>query len=698
MQKESLYTTQTTLSFVDTYSDPRPAGQVIGSQTHGVTRRGIDVEQTISIDNGALRFQPLDMPGWGRAGIAYGPFTRTNGLTFAVSMLNGHNTSQTGHLPEKIIHRMGRWVKGSGAYPPLNRLIQWSKNGHKKTSLRQFKRWYNNRLPGSQPELDENLAVGWFSSEAPLDPLNNGNNFVMHALGAENGELWVRAAGKHLPAIRGVQNIPIYFITVLREQGAAYYAASLPQAYGMATYPQMRPIGIDIMGEEPTVYAGIHQSVLGQIGFRVDSRVYSAQVAPVAAFSNWYGSAHTADGLTGKGTLHQSPTETGRAWTVQTGTFIRTATGLRSESDDSLAVLNASEDTGLLHVLIETGQSIETEVDLIWRFQDIDNYWCFRLGNDQCHLLLKQDGQWTTLASKMKPCLVPNQLFACQILDDGSEFNLSINGRPLLSNQTADGRLNTATGFGLRTSGSDFDIRFRDLEAHARTITIPVELELEQPPFMAAKTVVVADQFQGTPGELTGSTTSTGQHVWRKELGQGIIDIQNDASLKVRASVAQPNPGRTIYTIPWKNPGFAELQARFLPPGNQRGQGEGGRGGFVFWQDPDNYIIVSTWLDDNYGGASIASFFHLHGFEEIYDAVWTNVGKRVYWGNPYRLRVAFDGLVYLAFVDDEPVLYRALTDIYPKTQPLTINRVGLVANWEWGNDTGTIITDFVAKM
>ncbi|MCA9873786.1 MAG: hypothetical protein KC441_09025, partial [Anaerolineales bacterium] len=117
----------------------------------------------------------------------------------------------------------------------------------------------------------------------------------------------------------------------------------------------------------------------------------------------------------------------------------------------------------------------------------------------------------------------------------------------------------------------------------------------------------------------------------------------------------------------------------------------------VFWQDADNLLLVSTWLDDFYDGTSISSFFLLKGFEELYDAVWTNVGRRISWGQPYHIRAACDGVKYLVYVNNEPVLVRALTDVYPQFDRLTINRVGIVANWEWGNDTGSVFTQFVGK-
>ena len=56
-----------------------------------------------------------------------------------------------------------------------------------------------------------------------------------------------------------------------------------------------------------------------------------------------------------------------------------------------------------------------------------------------------------------------------------------------------------------------------------------------------------------------------------------------------------------------------------------------------------------------------------------------------------------DGKRFLAFVDGEPVLYRALSDIYADWETMQINRTGVVANWEWGNDTGSVFQNFSAK-
>ena len=59
--------------------------------------------------------------------------------------------------------------------------------------------------------------------------------------------------------------------------------------------------------------------------------------------------------------------------------------------------------------------------------------------------------------------------------------------------------------------------------------------------------------------------------------------------------------------------------------------------------------------------------------------------------------VAFDGQQFLAWINDQPVLYRQITDIDPSAERLTIRRVGIATNWEWGDDTGTRFTRFVAR-
>jgi len=78
------------------------------------------------------------------------------------------------------------------------------------------------------------------------------------------------------------------------------------------------------------------------------------------------------------------------------------------------------------------------------------------------------------------------------------------------------------------------------------------------------------------------------------------------------------------------------------------------------------------------------------------DAVWTLV-PGIAWGGRNELRVVFDGLQFMAHLDGRPSLFRKLTDVYPDATPLQIQRVGIIANEEWGQDTGTVFSGFAAR-
>jgi hypothetical protein len=85
------------------------------------------------------------------------------------------------------------------------------------------------------------------------------------------------------------------------------------------------------------------------------------------------------------------------------------------------------------------------------------------------------------------------------------------------------------------------------------------------------------------------------------------------------------------------------------------------------------------------------------GFEDLYDAIWTNVADRVYYGKPLRLRLCCDGEHYFAFINDEAVLCRAFRDVYDDAKRLLIHKVGLIANWEFGTDTGSKFEKFSVR-
>jgi hypothetical protein len=109
------------------------------------------------------------------------------------------------------------------------------------------------------------------------------------------------------------------------------------------------------------------------------------------------------------------------------------------------------------------------------------------------------------------------------------------------------------------------------------------------------------------------------------------------------------------------------------------------RGGLIFWQDTENYFIVNTWLDNSHDDqfkncGAVSTFFTFNGFEDVYDAIWTNLSDGIRQGRPCTLRVVCDGRQYRAYVDGKPVIYRAFDDVYPGVPPLRLNRIGIVAS------------------
>jgi hypothetical protein len=690
--------------FTDLFQDDRASGKTIGTNTSsGVLRAGVDREKAIAIDNHALRFKPLIQPGWERQGIAYGPYQRQNGLAVAVLLLNGHNTSQAETM-EWLYKRIPRWLKGSETESVSKRVLAWLNSRQKQETVRRLLSWVRISAEVTKffplAKIDDNLAVGWFADVVPDNP-TQGNSFVVRATGAENGELLASVGTNLLSVFRGLQNVPVYYVVILREQGAAYYAASLPQVRGLPAYPQLRPVAIDAVNSEAVVYAGIHQSVLGQVGFRADTRVYGVKTETVTGLASWYGTAHAADAFLGLGDITTTSAEVGGSWQVLSGSLERTPEGLVATENHSLAILTPQTTSGLLHLKIFTGDRA-ADLGIIWRFQDRDNYWCCRLNHQQVCLQLMEAGQ-TKEIFVSDEVITANSITYLQILDDGQELRIYLNGKlvgdrtaqPEINCLVADERLATATGVGVIIFEQNSDLYLQNFEAHPRTVSLPT-LDLGLPWWQEGTELIIQDDFQVGQGDLAGKTTSLGDRVWQKTIGEGVFKIKS-GMVKVDANVANPNPGRTAYTVAWDNPNFADVSVTILPPGKERGQGEKGRAGLIFWQDRDNYIIVNTWLDDFYAGESISCFFRLDGFEEIYDAVWSNIGQTIAFGQPYTLRVVFDGNNYTVQVNNQTVLYRALTDVYPWASPLNINRLGIVANWEWGDDTGSGFSDFLVS-
>jgi len=407
----------------------------------------------------------------------------------------------------------------------------------------------------------------------------------------------------------------------------------------------------------------------------------------VSELGDTFATEHVADSLVGEGTNGTA----GLGGTWRGSGWHRTARGAQA-AGAAVAVSDPGAVSSLIHAMVMPGSG---EAGLVFRALDDENRWEIVVGKDGCRLRICEGGVWKTVAEGM-PGAPESRAVSVQIVDHGTEFTISVDGVMAFGKRFVDSRLNEGTGVGLVAAGGGAVVR--DFEAHPREVAIPKVFDMGSPWNGDGKTIRAADDFSGPQAEMSGRRTPVGGKLWQRDLGKGTFEIVGNGSGRVVADIGVPSPGRTIYTFDWDEPGFADIDLEMTPPGTHRGETHRGRSGVVFWQDRLNYFMINLWLHDNLETASISTFFCLDGFDDLYDAIWTCTGPdRTTWGVPFRLRSIFDGNRFLIRIDGEPVVYRTLTDVYPRRKPMKINRVGLLANWEWGTDTGTVFRDMVVR-
>ncbi len=544
--------------------------------------------------------------------------------------------------------------------------------------------------------IDANLVLGWFESETPQNPLDDENAIFIKSAGAANGMMRANISKVPVTLHSSLQNIPLYVLIMLRQSGSLYYTATFPSAPGMVSAPRLQPLAINPLAHETQLYGGFFQSVLGEIGFRVDTRVYETQITLLDEYNQWYGTAHVADSLLGVESINFWSAEKGGEWNAHNGNLLRTETGIKTRDPIALATLVPDTPSGLIHAFVKYLDTAQGKTGLVWRYRDAHHYFAVLISKSSCELRIMKNGKLECKFTGIDPEIKPDVEYSLQIVDRGTSFQIIFNGILLFDEIFESDYLKMETGVGVCMEKNDFNWFIHAFEAHPRSIEIPNITDTAFPQIKTGHETIDFDDFLEKSGLLEGSTTKVRRKIWKKVLGEGKFNI-NDGRCDIDASITKPFPGRTAYVIDWDFPDFADINTVIHPPGKVRGEGERCRAGIIFYQDFNNYIIVNTWLDDFMDGASISSFFQINGFEDIYDAVWTNVGHRISFGVPYKLRVTFDGMIYVAYVNDEPVLYRSLQDVYPSMKPLRIKKVGLVANWEWGDDTGSAFLHFEAR-
>jgi hypothetical protein len=452
----------------------------------------------------------------------------------------------------------------------------------------------------------------------------------------------------------------------------------------------VRPLGVveGSMAPSGALYVGIHQAVLGEVGYKSDTRVSGVRAVVDPSLARWWTTAHLADSLTGSDSLEVRTPDVGPAW-VGRG-LVRQAAGACGEGE---ATGYPHEPTGLLRATVVVA-STDACVALRFRVGDTGG-WRFQIGPDGATLSSSR-GQVVRMDGSV--LLARGRRHVLQVRDDGQTVEAFLDGVLLFDGVVAaepGDRDERGVGFALSADAGSHIARF---EAHPRAVEIAAVVDAPRPWTGSGEEIVDVGDFAGPAGPLD-EPADDGRPCWTRLEGAGVFERTGDGRARVRATREVPNPGRTIYGVPWAESVLADVTVTLTPPGTQRGEGHWGLSGLAFWQDRDNYLIVHQCLGDTNTAISVNSFLRVDGVEEMceHDCVWTNVTGHVMHGVPMALRVVFDGLHYVVYTDDEMVLARAVTDLKPGIRPLIVHQVGLVANWDWGDDTGTVFSDLTAR-
>lgn len=672
----------------DDFEDDRRRGRVIGTASpRGAERIGVDREGSLSIDHGALRIRPLAEPGWQRSAIGFEVGPPEPGVWASAWFLNGHHASQTSVL-EVLKPQIRTWLKGSHTTDWWRRAPRLLTTSRRESPVRRIVRW-RRMADATVPEIHENFAVGWFTRLVGDEP-SKELAVAIRAADESNGALVVAEGGRLRVVAEGVPNVPLFVALGVRTRDVCVFVAAPEHVASIPAYPAMRPVAILDLDDVTRRFFLVEQSVLGEIGFSVDSRVFSMQVVDTEDEVGWFGTAHAADSFVGSGTLHGVDALRGGRWSAPGTGLARSAEGLVAPVVAARASLRPGAPSGLVRARFAGVANAAVHLRAL---DESDELRC-EVRNGVWRLVHRESGVDRELAAGSG-----ERISVLEIVDgeDGRTLRIVVDGvsTPV---DTSGRSLPAGTGIGVSALGVG-PIGLVDLEAHPLHVHAPAPVELPVPERVVGRRPVLALDFtDDRVGDLQGVRAPTGS--WRRDVGTGNFRVEPEHGVVVDATATRPCPGRTIFTVPWPDPAVADLETTIVPPSRSGDAMAMSRAGLVFWDDSRNHLIVSLWLNDrpeHFVGGSVSSFIVMDGHEDVYDAVWTNVSQRIAHGAPVRLRVSFDGDRYLAWLDDELVLWRSISDVYPRAGRFAISRVGLVANWEWGTDTGSVFRRLVGR-
>lgn len=516
-----------------------------------------------------------------------------------------------------------------------------------------------------------NLAIGWYDAARPADPATAGAAFVVDAHDGADARLLAGGA----VALERMQNVVFDLVLVVRADDVLYLVASHAGVAGAAPFGSLRPVAVGPRPATDELFLGLHVRVLGEVDYQLDARVHEVRVARLDP-DRW--GPLDACSFVGRGPLDPS-------WAVAGGVLERGPRGLGAARGRPHAARPLDVPLGLLRASI----ALDTA--------SARGHLGIHAGARRVHLapghvrIEAADVPRPALGFATSGAVPAGHSGTVEITDDGERLRVRLDGTDVCDapSETEPGRTLT-----MGVDGPGF--RIEQLEAYPRTVDCPPEVRFDPPWDQTGDRVVWRDDFDG-PRTLLDDPPA-GAPPWHRLFGAGRMH-RGGGRVVVAATRDEPNPGRTLYALPWTEPDFADLEVEITAPGTARGTGHMARGGFVVWESPLDYVIVNFWLDDGFHGSSVSMFVHANGSEPPWehDAMWTNAGARIQPGRSSRLRLATDGDHFFVRLDDEPVLWRRRSDIRVDAAPLAIRAVGLAANWEWGDDTGSEFRDFVAR-
>jgi hypothetical protein len=653
----------------DSFGAPLKPGQVRGSSSpEGTPRLVLDNGKTrMSVDHCALRMPETSAPRFGQVGLAYPRMQRKNG---------------------RVIHFRVR--------------------------------------PGDIQQTN-GLVLGAFKEPNPANPLERANAVALDNFDNQTGTFNIGFKDAMLPTLLPQFQTPLDVYVLLREQGAVYLVDGLVGGH-YAAPPRASVIGLDQSLDFAEFYPAAHSS-----SPLLEHRLEHFQVRDVAAWSRWYGTAHAADRLIGASGAALGQAEKGGSWRVM-GNLRRGVEGVHSDAKGGMALLDPGAPSQVLGLTLRTGTRPQG-VALIFRARSMQDHYAFMISSEIAQVVRVKGGQATPLQQTQAPefLLGKNTTHYLQVLDTGpregpfdkgGKIRLYLDGRlvfvlgddpkvnPEFDNANAD-----ASGVGFEIGeGVAWGTVLSRFEAHPRTIALPAELRLPEPFFEERGDVVVAsDRFDGAAGRLEARRTPVGGLSWEKRAPE----VQGEEVVLLGNGQVQPTPREKrsdylLYGLRWPQGyrHFASLEATLTPPGqkgrydlegNCTGYGEANReerlrAGFFFWQDAQHYLIVRAFIDDSQSNASELEWqAPVGGVLEVIRRV--NLGPRLCHGNPFHLRVSFDGDWALAWVRapgsprEEAVQSFRWSDAFPDQPPLKIHMVGLLFSEE---DSGTRLDSFTA--